>query len=67
MGAFNEWVKGSCLDAPENRRVVDVARNILFGAAFLTRLNMLRSQGYPLAADLARIAPLEPERLKEFF
>ena len=67
MGAFNEWVAGSCLEAARKRRVVDVARNILFGTAFLTRLNMLRSQGYPLTPELAGTAPLEPEHLKEFF
>ena len=47
MGAFNEWVAGSFLEAPEQRRVATVARNILFGAAVLARANMLRYQGIP--------------------
>ncbi len=29
MGAFNAWVKGSFLEKPENRTVVQVARNLL--------------------------------------
>src|SRR5206468_1928774 len=33
MAAFNEWVRGSCLEPTENRRVVTVALNILYGAA----------------------------------
>ena len=32
MGAFNEWVKGSPLADPAERRVVAVALNILEGA-----------------------------------
>ena len=35
MGAFNDWVEGSFLEQPENRRVVTVALNILYGAAVL--------------------------------
>jgi PfaD family protein len=37
MGAFNAWVKGSFLEQPENRTVVQVARNLLEGAAYVTR------------------------------
>ena len=35
MAAFNDWVRGSFLEPPENRRVADVAINILYGAAVL--------------------------------
>ena len=45
MGAFNGWVKGSFLAEPEDRSVVTVALNILHGAALLTRVHALRSQG----------------------
>jgi trans-AT polyketide synthase, acyltransferase and oxidoreductase domains len=45
MGAFNEWTKGSFLERPENRRVVTVAKNLLHGAAVVTRINMLACQG----------------------
>src|SRR5262249_56156625 len=37
MGAFNEWVKGSFLERPDQRRVVTVALNLLYGAAVLVR------------------------------
>lgn len=45
MGAFNEWVKGSFLEQPENRRAACVARNILEGAATICRTNLLRFSG----------------------
>ncbi len=51
MGAFNEWVKGTFLEAPDERRVVTVALNLLYGAAVLTRVGILRAQG-AAAADL---------------
>ncbi len=45
MGAFNEWVKGSPLEAPANRRAACVARNILEGAAAISRANLQRFTG----------------------
>ncbi len=63
MGAFNEWVKGSFLEPPENRTVVTVARNLLFGAALTLRINTLRQQGIRLQGDLARVRPFEPAEL----
>ncbi len=32
MAAFNDWVRGSFLERPENRQVATVALNILYGA-----------------------------------
>jgi trans-AT polyketide synthase, acyltransferase and oxidoreductase domains len=66
MGAFNEWTEGTFLAAPERRKVVDVALNILFGAAVLTRANFLRCQGIPLPHRILRTEPLEPEQIKEY-
>jgi len=66
MGAFNEWARGSFLEAPENRKVVTVARNLLFGAAVLTRINVIRSQATHLDADWVRCAPLQPETLEGY-
>lgn len=63
MGAFNEWVKGSFLERPENRRVVTVALNILYGAAVLLRTAGLRCQGVRLPAHCPRLAPLTPDEL----
>jgi PfaD family protein len=48
MGAFNDWVRGSYLEAPANRRVVDVAEHIMRGAAYLQRLNSLKMAGLSL-------------------
>ena len=62
MGAFNEWTKGSFLEAPTNRRVVTVALNILYGAALLTRLQFLRAQDIGLDVPLT---PVETETLLE--
>jgi PfaD family protein len=52
MGAFNEWARGTFLDAPAERRVDVVALNLLVGAAALTRLHLLRVQGHALPAAL---------------
>jgi PfaD family protein len=60
MGAFNEWARGSFLESPENRQVVNVAMNLLVGAAVLTRVNWLRTQGIEVPAEAARFRPLEP-------
>lgn len=59
MGAFNEWTKGSFLEKPQNRRVVTVAFNILYGILILQRMNALRMQGTRLPPSIQRIAPLE--------
>ncbi|MBE9033939.1 PfaD family polyunsaturated fatty acid/polyketide biosynthesis protein [aff. Roholtiella sp. LEGE 12411] len=45
MGSFNDWVKGSYLSEPKNRRVVDVADQIMTGAVFLYRIQSLKIQG----------------------
>ncbi len=66
MGAFNEWTKGTFLEKPANRRVVPVALNILYGAAVLLRLSMLRCQGAAVPPEWARVAPLTIEELESF-
>lgn len=65
MAAFNEWVKGSFLEAPEHRRAVTVARNILYGAAVLTRARCLASQGLALPPGVPRLAPLQSADLDD--
>jgi len=42
MGAFNNWVKGTDLEMPENRKVARVAEEIMKGACCLYRNNMLK-------------------------
>ena len=59
MGAFNEWTRGSFLEKPENRKAAVVAMNLMHGAAVMTRLAALRSQGVRLGADLTNIQPRE--------
>ena len=48
MGAFNDWVKGTYLEAYENRQAVDIAEHIMTGAAYLYRVNSLKMQGVEL-------------------
>jgi trans-AT polyketide synthase, acyltransferase and oxidoreductase domains len=59
MAAFNDWVRGSFLELPENRRVATVALNILYGAAVLTRARILNAQGVGIAPGIPRLWPLE--------
>jgi len=63
MGAFNEWVKESFLEGPENRSVVILGLNLLYGAALTLRLNTLRTQGIRLPAEAARCRPLTEDAL----
>ena len=57
IGPFNEWARGSYLEQPSNRRVVDVALNILRGAAYLYRLQDLRIQGLGMSSGLCQYLP----------
>jgi len=50
MGAFNTWVRGSFLANPENRSAVQIARNLLEGAAVISRAQQLRASGVPVPA-----------------
>jgi trans-AT polyketide synthase/acyltransferase/oxidoreductase domain-containing protein len=45
MGAFNDWARGTDLEAVENRKVVEVADQLMLGAAYQYRLNQLAIQG----------------------
>ncbi len=58
MGAFNAWTEGSALAQQEHRRVVDVALQLLYGAAYQTRLQWLRQQG--LLGRLGSFPPYRP-------
>ncbi len=48
MGAFNEWVRGTPLERPENRRAVVVAEKLMQGAAMQLRRHFLAAQGVSL-------------------
>jgi trans-AT polyketide synthase/acyltransferase/oxidoreductase domain-containing protein len=57
MGAFNTWTKGSFLEQAENRSVVQIALNLLEGAAVVSRAQQLRSFGVALPAAAFSFAP----------
>lgn len=59
MGAFNEWARGSFLEAPDRRDVVTIAMNLMTGAAVLTRIGWLRAQGLSLPSKICRFRPME--------
>ena len=66
MGAFNEWVKGSRFEAPENRDVVSVAFNLLFGSAQVLRQNLLRQQGLLIENMKQNIPPIELKDIESY-
>lgn len=45
QGAFNEWAKDTVFEKHENRAVMDLAFNLLYGAAVLKRHNLARTLG----------------------
>jgi hypothetical protein len=63
MGAFNEWTRGTFLEKPENRRVVLVAQNLMYGAAMQLRQQYLRAQGMQVPAGAVGAQPLELDAL----
>lgn len=66
LGAFNEWVRGSFLEPPENRKTVTVALNLLFGAAVTTRSGWLRHQGVVLPPTVDQYRPLTEEEMDRY-
>jgi trans-AT polyketide synthase/acyltransferase/oxidoreductase domain-containing protein len=57
MGAFNDWVKGSFLEEPAHRTVVQIALNLLEGAAQVCRAQQLRSFGVDVPAAAFQFRP----------
>ncbi|SHH04279.1 PfaD family polyunsaturated fatty acid/polyketide biosynthesis protein [Streptoalloteichus hindustanus] len=59
MGAFNDWVRGTVLEPLPNRRVAEVARHVMRGAAFHARVAQLRLAGLRLPEVCAtyRLSP----------
>ncbi len=60
MGAFNDWARGTYLEQPENRHVVDIARHLMTGAAYISRLRQLAAFGIQPAAGLEGYCPTAP-------
>lgn len=57
MGAFNDWTRGTYLEDFGERRCADLAAQILKGAAFLQRLDVLEAQGLRLPNEIRRYKP----------
>lgn len=57
MGSFNRWAKESFLARPANRTVVQIARNLMEGAAVLTRAHQARTYGVAVPASLFQFSP----------
>ena len=57
MGAFNRWTKGTFLAEPANRTVVQIARNLLEGAAVVTRTAQLRTYGAAVPPSAFQFRP----------
>jgi PfaD family protein len=57
MGSFNRWVAGTFLADPAQRTVAQIARNLLEGAAVITRAQQLRSYGAPVPPSAFQFRP----------
>ncbi|MFE7659509.1 PfaD family polyunsaturated fatty acid/polyketide biosynthesis protein [Streptomyces celluloflavus] len=57
MGSFNTWVRGTWLAVESNRRVADVARHLMTGAALASRVAQLRLAGVRLPAGCGSYHP----------
>ena len=63
IGAFNQWVRGSFLESPENRKTAEIALNLLFGACVCTRASILRTQGMDIGTDVGAFNPLPLKKI----
>ena len=63
MGAFNDWVKGTYLEQYENRTVVDIAEQIMNGAAYLYRVQSLKMQGVDFPLEWMQVLPERKDRV----
>ena len=57
MGSFNRWVKGTFLEPVESRGVVQIALNLLEGAATIARAQQLRTFGLPVPPEAFQFKP----------
>ncbi|MFU8806294.1 MAG: 2-nitropropane dioxygenase, partial [Bradymonadaceae bacterium] len=51
QGAFNAWARGTYLEAAENRTVVQMALNLLEGAAVISRTQQCRTYGIAVPGE----------------
>jgi len=57
MGSFNRWAKGSFLADPKHRGAVQIALNLLEGAAVITRAQQLRTYGVAVPSRAFQFTP----------
>lgn len=57
IGPFNDWTRGTYLAEPGNRKVADVAKQILTGSAYLARIQSLRNTGVQVSARISSYYP----------
>jgi PfaD family protein len=58
IGSFNNWVRGSYLAEINNRQVVNVANEIMTGAAYLYRIQNLKIQGLQMPEEFSQYHPV---------
>ncbi len=61
MGAFNEWVRGTYLEDYRQRRVADIAWQLLTGCAYRFRVQALKLQGVALPPEVEGYYPQAKE------
>ncbi|MBF0409455.1 MAG: PfaD family polyunsaturated fatty acid/polyketide biosynthesis protein [Candidatus Riflebacteria bacterium] len=66
MGAFNEWAKGSHFEKVVNRKVAEVALNLLFGGAVTLRSQALKYQGIEPANITMDYRPLMQQEIERY-
>jgi PfaD family protein len=57
VGGFNRWTRGSFLAAPGERTVVQIALNLLEGAAVATRAHQARTAGVAVPPEAFGFVP----------
>lgn len=57
MGAFNDWVRETYFEAPENRSVAEVGYHVMQGAAYHYRIQNLQMQGVHIPVSIAQYKP----------
>lgn len=59
MGSFNDWVRDSYLSEPNNRRVVDIANELMTGTSYLYRIQSLKMQGLQVPSFYSQYYPVK--------
>lgn len=65
IGGFNAWTAGTRFAQPRERRVVPLSLSLLHGAAVLTRLSALRTQGVHVGPGSLDLRPRPLAQLEE--